>query len=293
MTMPDIDPVIQHLIDWAASLEEVRAMLLYSSRANPGAPLDRFSDYDVLIFLRERADVHRFRQEDNWLEQFGQIMVIFRNPLEQNQGFDHFGYVTHDADGTKIDFAFYPVAYLEWLSTQPRLPDYLDLGYRVLYDPESRARNLPQSTGSAYLTPPPTSRQYRELIDEFFNDSCYVAKCLQRDDLFLAKHCLDEIMKFNCLRTMLEWQAKAGQDWKIRTGAYGKGLKKRVDPATWTELESTYVGAGQEENWQALFRTIDLFSRVAREVGACLGYDYPEEMHQSVTIYLAKVRNYR
>ncbi len=57
------------------------------------------------------------------------------------------------------------------------------------------------------------------------------------------------------------------------------------------ELEGTYAGAGAEENWDALFKTIDLYRRVAIEVGRHLGYSYPHEMDRRAVDYLRKVQN--
>jgi aminoglycoside 6-adenylyltransferase len=80
-------------------------------------------------------------------------------------------------------------------------------------------------------------------------------------------------------------------DWTIRPGAYGKGLKKHSRPEIWAELESTYVGSGTEENWDALFRTIGLFRCVATEVAAALGLEYPQEMDRKVTDRLQRIRS--
>lgn len=162
------DPVLQRLTDWAGRRDDIRAMLLYSSRAAIGGRVDPFSDYDVLVLLRDEADVRRFREEDGWLEEYGLRMAIFRNPLEVSYGFMNFGYVVHYTDGTKIDYTFYPVAFLDWLSQQARLPDDYDLGYAVMLDKDGRAGHLPQPTGQAYITPPPTGEEYRDTVDAFF-----------------------------------------------------------------------------------------------------------------------------
>jgi aminoglycoside 6-adenylyltransferase len=67
-------------------------------------------------------------------------------------------------------------------------------------------------------------------------------------------------------------------------------LKQQVRPEFWAELELTYTGAGLEENWEALFRTVALMRRVANEVGKHLGYTYPQELEQRVLNYLSIVK---
>jgi len=279
--------VIDRLVQWAQGREPIRAMLLYSSRANPNAWLDLFSDYDVLVAV---TDVRSFHEDDRWLEDFGRVLVVYRNPIGLEHGFESFGFITLYDDGTKIDYGFFPVEFLHWAAREPRLPDDLDNGYVILVDKDHLTDGLQPPTYNAYFPTPPTERDYRAVIDEFFSDSTYVAKHLWRDNLFSVKLSLDHIMKLQCLRRMLEWQMEIEHHWSVKPGAYGKGLKGRVGPGIWSELESTYVGAGTAENWDALFKTIDLFRKVAVEVAVALGYEYPYDMDRRVTAHLARVR---
>ena len=128
------------------------------------------------------------------------------------------------------------------------------------------------------------------MVEEFFHEATYVAKYLWRGDLIAAKHIFDEGVKLDNLRAMLEWRVEIAHNWSLKMGAYGRGLQRHLDPTTYEELKRTYVGAGEEENWQAMFATIDLFRRVAVEVGERLGYRYPEDLHERVVRYLQKVQ---
>jgi aminoglycoside 6-adenylyltransferase len=289
MKEPDQEQkILKRLIQWAGQQESIRAMLLYSSRANSQAPVDVFSDYDILLAV---TDVQRFHEDDGWLEDFGRVLVVFRNPIGQEHGFECFGFITHYQEGVKIDYSFYPADYLTWAASQARLPDDLDNGYLILLDKDRLTEGLQPPTYHAYLPAPPSEAKYRAVIDEFFNDAIYVAKHLWRDNLFSVKLSLDHIMKFNCLRQMLEWRMGIDKGWSVKPGAYGKGLKRLVEPETWVGLEATYVGAGRDENWQALFKTIELFRQAALEVGERLGYEYPVEMDQQVVAYLESIQS--
>ena len=75
---------------------------------------------------------------------------------------------------------------------------------------------LKPPTYTAFLPAPPTEKEYRACIDEFFNDSIYVAKNLWRDNLFPMKLSFDYIMKFDCLRKMLEWRIGIENGWSIK-----------------------------------------------------------------------------
>jgi aminoglycoside 6-adenylyltransferase len=141
-------------------------------------------------------------------------------------------------------------------------------------------------TYTAYIPVPPTVEAYQKWIEDFFSDAPYVAKCLRRGELLPAKWCLDYDMKHVYLRPMLEWRAELDHGWSIPVGSLGKGLKKRLPPEIWSQLESAYAGADIAENWEALFRTMALFRQVAIEVGEGLGYAYPHDLDRRVTAYV-------
>ena len=91
----------------------------------------------------------------------------------------------------------------------------------------------------------------------FFLDTIYVAKFLWRDDSMAAKYILETFVKDEHLRPMLEWHLEIEHGWSVKPGPYGRRLKKWLRPDLWEELESTFTGADLEDNWEALFRTID------------------------------------
>jgi aminoglycoside 6-adenylyltransferase len=286
-----IDPekVIARLIEWAENQDSVRAMLLTSTRAIPDAPVDVFSDYDVILVVQ---DIHPFYNDRTWLQDFGQVLVAYWDPiyLVPDYGIEQFGNVTQYENGLKIDFTLWSVELLQRIVEDRALPAELDAGYMVLVDKDRLIEGLKAPTYTAYIPTPPTNDAYQTAVNDFFSNAPYVAKCLWRDELLPAKWCLDYDMKHVYLRPMLEWRIELNHDWSLKTGALGKGLKKHLPPEIWSKLESTYAGAGIEENWEALFNTIALFRRVAAEVGDQLGYEYPYDLDQRVMAYLQKVR---
>jgi hypothetical protein len=69
-------------------------------------------------------------------------------------------------------------------------------------------------------------------------------------------------MKHNYLRKLLESRMEIDYDWLVRVDLLGKGLKKRLPPDLWTQLEHTYAGAQVADNWEALANTMELFYRL-------------------------------
>jgi aminoglycoside 6-adenylyltransferase len=279
--------VIGRLIQWAEVQPFVRAMLLTSSRAVPNAPVDAFSDYDVILAVSE---VQPFYADRTWLEAFGSVLVLYRDPMELYYGFTKSAFVTQYDNGLKIDFTLWSVEILKRVVADPQLPDEFDAGYRVLLDKDQLTLGLKAPNYDAYIPKPPTESEYQTVVELFFHEATYAAKYLWRDDLMAAKFSLDQGMKMDNLRLILEWRFEIDQQWSVRPGPYGRRLKQWVSPDVWAELESTYVGADLEANWDAIFRTIDMFRKVAIEVGNRLGYGYPHDLDRRGVTYLRKVR---
>jgi aminoglycoside 6-adenylyltransferase len=293
-----MDPLFQHqeedvfnkLIQWAEQRDSIRAMLLTSTRAVPGATVDFLSDYDVILIVQ---DIHPFYEDRSWLEDFGEVLVVYWDPVypDPEHGDEGTANVTQYADGLKIDFTLWPVALFQKIVQAPALSAELDAGYRVLLDKDNLTREMKPPTYRAYIPTRPTKEAYQLLINDFFTDVPYMGKCLLRGELLPAKWCLDYDMKHVHLRPMLEWRAGVEHNWSAPTGSLGKGLKKLLPPETWSRLEDTYAGAGTQDNWQALFRTITLFREIAREVGEGLGYKYPFELDQRVTAFVQRMQD--
>jgi len=281
------DDVLTHIIKWADTDKTVRAVLLTSSRAIPSATRDRFSDYDVTIVV---TDILPFFENREWLKSFGDVLVVYRDPIHDQLGYERFAYVTQYADGSKIDFTLWPVALLKQIVSESNLPSDLDIGYSVLLDKDHLADQLQAPTHKAHIPAPPTEAEFQTLVEEFFHESTYVAKHLRRGDLMPLKYNLDQAMKQLNLRRILEWRIEIDHHWSVKPGAYGKGLKKLLKPSIWAEVEQTYVGPAIEDNWDALFKTISLFRKIAKEVACFLEFRYPDELDRRVVQYLQQVR---
>jgi aminoglycoside 6-adenylyltransferase len=270
------DNVLARIMEWADMAKPVRVVVLTSSRAAPSATLDRFSDYDVIMVV---TDVNPFFENREWLKSFGEVLVAYRDPIHDQHGYGRFSY-----------FTFWPIALMKQIAAESKVPWELDIGYSVLLDKDHLTDQLQAPTRKAHIPAPPTEAEFQTLVEEFFHESTYVAKHLWRGDLMPLKYNLDQAMKQVNLRRVLEWRIEIDHHWSVKPGAYGKGLKKLLKPSIWKELERTYVGSMLEDNWDALFRTISLFRKIAKEVAGFLEFRYPDELDQRVVRYLQQVR---
>jgi aminoglycoside 6-adenylyltransferase len=282
------EEAIASLVRWGNNQPLVRAMVLTSTRAIPGGAADIFSDYDIILAL---SDVRPFFAERGWLEAFGHVLVMYRDPLSEEDGLLTSGNVVQFEEGLKIDFSLWSVEKLRRIAARADLPDEFDAGYRVLLDKDDLTVGLQPPTYQAYIPKPPSETIYREGIEDFFLVAIYVAKYFWRDDLVAARHLMEDFMRQEHLLPMLVWQVELEHGWKVKPGLYGRGLKKWLRPDLWADLESTYTGMSLLENWAALYNTIALMRKTACEVGACLGYPYPEEMDRRTMVYLQKIEN--
>jgi len=97
------DDTLNHLVAWGEARDDVRAMLLTSTRAAPGGEVDALSDYDVILVVR---DIRPYAHERRWLADFGEVLVAYWDPVapDPETGVDATGNVVQYADGLKIDF---------------------------------------------------------------------------------------------------------------------------------------------------------------------------------------------
>ena len=70
--MNDEDSMLQKIIALGERDDSIRAMIMTSTRCDPNAPLDVFSDYDIEIFTE---DPDQFGKSDEWFESLGPVLV--------------------------------------------------------------------------------------------------------------------------------------------------------------------------------------------------------------------------
>src|SRR5215216_5090001 len=196
---------LERFIQWARDQELVRALIITSTHAVPNARLDVLSDYDLILIL---TDIRPFHENRAWLNAFGTVLVLYRDPIEQDGGFEKSGNIVQFEGGLKIDFTLTPVGLFQRIAAEPQLPDEYDAGYRVLLDKDGLTNTLKPPSYKAYIPTPPTESEYLENIEVAFIDAAYVAKFLWRDDVIAAKEVLDHFFKQEHLIPMLVWRGE-------------------------------------------------------------------------------------
>src|SRR5215510_960903 len=95
------------IISFAKSDENIRAVILNGSRANPNAPKDIFQDFDIACLVNEIAPYVR---NDRIPTHFGEILILqepenMGEPSPEDEG--HYAYLMQFMDGNRIDLSFH------------------------------------------------------------------------------------------------------------------------------------------------------------------------------------------
>lgn len=269
---------VQRVVEWAEAEENVRAAFLIGSRGESDGQPDRLSDYDVLLFVRDRS---MYESDERWLTAFGTILVKFHDGYEV-LGSRVVTRLVQYRGGARIDFSIHDVGLVERITREARLPDMLDAGSRVLVDKDDWASRLPKATGEAYRGSLPTEAGYQAVVNEFWWEVICVAKHLARGELLPARYSQECVIRFQCLVPMVEWYARAVHGAESRIGPHGRGLVRELEPAEVDRLKRTFLGSSIEEGWAALFETTEYFRVTSTAVAERLGFMVQDELSNGV-----------
>jgi aminoglycoside 6-adenylyltransferase len=261
------------------SIDNIRAALLTSSRANDNAITDFLSDYDIELYV---DDIEIIKRGDEWASFLGNIMTCW--PRYPRTTFDE-NWITRlllFEDGTRIDFQITS-------NIKAKLGN-IDYGYDILLDKDNILSNLPEPTHTRFNIKKPTREEFETLVNEFWWDATYVPKYLWRDELPFAKKMMQESVHDDLIQ-VIKWHIGFKNNWQINVGVCGRYIKYYLEEEYWKQYEKTYCGADIEENWNSFFVAIDLFSELSRNLGILLGYDYPHEKEGKMRNFYLKIKN--
>lgn len=268
--------LLQRVLHWADTQPAIRAVLLTGSHAE-GRQTDALSDYDLALFC---VGTIPYVSSDGWLKGIASVWVSVP---------DQFSFLglpipTRLAifdGGVKCDFAFYPLEVLEGLANALALPAEFDQGYRVLLDKDGLAENLPEPAFEGFRETKPSAGEFQDLIREFWFEAYHVAKYLQRQDLWSVQFRLSG-MQHRCLIKMICWHEACRQGWNLAVSPIGKRLQEWVGEDTREALKAVFPRFQIAEGWRALRSLTALFSKLAHETAASLGYDCLPETERNL-----------
>ncbi|WP_078552023.1 aminoglycoside 6-adenylyltransferase [Bacillus alkalicellulosilyticus] len=215
------EEMFAQLLEWGEKNGEIRTIIVTSSRANPNAIKDVFSDYDIELFVK---DLEFFLTSDKWMEHFGEVITFAPLIATENDGW--LTRLVLYEDGIKIDFQISTNESVRKLTNKPQIPQEYENGYLVLLDKDNLTEDIKPPSYSAFVTKKPTEDEYRAIMNEFWWDTTYVAKSLWRDEIYVAKYMLDNIIRFNYLQKVIEWYIGVHNGWKVNPNKCGRWFKR-------------------------------------------------------------------
>lgn len=280
------DQTLSNIVAWAMENDDIRVVLLTSSLVNPLAPVDDFSDLDIELVFRENAP---YVNDNSWVGRFGRPIAMVEEDETCFDGVHAMKMVLY-ADQVKVDFKLFNEAAFSEAVHSSDLPEDWDIGYTVLVDKDGLTNSLQAPTYRVSIIRQPTAKRFAQLLNDFWWDTTYVAKCLARGDLFYARFMSENVIRTDYLVPLIEWYIASRHQWGITTNKHGRLFKKYVSPELWAQIERTFAGSDPAESWQALFACADLVHQLGTGLAQSLAYPYPATLEADIRSYLMTVK---
>lgn len=277
---------LRSIISWSENNEDVRAVLLTSSLVNPLAPVDEFSDLDIELIFENNT---QYISDNNWTHHFGNPIAMIE---EDENSFDEkhaMKMILYD-DHVKVDFKLFSKdKFMEEVRLK-ELPEDWDIGYKVLIDKEEITKEMQKPSFQVSIIKKPSKEEFQRILNDFWWDTTYVAKCLARDEIFYAKFMSETNIRTEYLIPLIEWYIGSKHNWNITTNKYGRLFKKYLSSEMWLKTEQTFSGSNIKDNWAALLAMADLVSEIGTELSEKLNYEYPFKLEKDIQKYLNELK---
>lgn len=268
--MKSYQTIMKKLVSFAEESELIQAMILFGSRAREYHAADKYSDYDIILLVR---DVDYFMNTDQWLNQIDQYYISFQEPTAAG-GTERRVFFS---DAMDMDFLLYDVEKFECVAADHTIQAFLSRGYRVLVDKIDAAsaivRNL-STVETEQNKPNFTETEFTNHVNTFWFHSIWSAKKILRGETWAAKSCVDGYMK-DLLRQLLEGHSKAVNSNDFDAWHDGRFFDSWVDDTIKKQLQTAYGTYDTEDILRALNQTMKIFSEVSGKTAAILDYNNP------------------
>ncbi len=250
------------ILTFAKQDENIRAVYLNGSRANPNAIKDAYQDFDVVFVVKK---MEPYILDKGWIPYFGDI-VIMQEPKPVDPG--TYVYLMQYKDGNRID--------LKLLESSYAKTHYYEDSLTVLWLDKDHQFEPVIASEEDYLIKKPSKEEYEACCNEFWWVATYIAKGLWREELLYALENFNLFVRKELIQ-MLIWKVGFDTQFGCNAGKHGKHLQRYLSKPLWDALLQTYPAGEQEVIWIALIHAMDVFDLVAIEVGNQLECSYPAE----------------
>lgn len=273
------DEIIELVLNIARNDENIRAVMMTGSRANPDCPVDIYQDFDIVYFVR---NVSVYWDNMQWIEeQFGKPALVQKPESMQlipPDGDGNYAYLMIFPDGNRIDLQITRYSYDD--DGEPSI---------ILLDKDNALPELEIRDDFWYVRRP-DQKLFSDCCNEFHWCLNNVSKGIAREELSYTMEQLNHYVR-DMLIQMLAWYVGTQHDFSVSVGKNGKYLKKLLPLEIYLKFTQTYSDASYEHIWEAAFEMLHLFGNVARDVAEQLGFLYDEEEEKGIENYMKQVKN--
>lgn len=220
----------------------------------------------------------------DWLKEIGEYWLSFTEPasdggMERRVLFE---------DGADVDFVISDTESFRkgieniLINGIPDSVKYtLSKGIKVLVDKDGILDDIISLETFGYNASPPPEYEFQNLVNDFIYHYIWTLKKLKRGEIWTAKMCCDNYMKYKLLM-MAECHAHAIHGWSYDTWHSGRYLENWADKRLIDRLKSSFAHYEYGEILNALKETYEIFRILAAETAEKLNYAYPSDIERKV-----------
>jgi aminoglycoside 6-adenylyltransferase len=264
--------------------EQIRAVYMNGSRANPAVPEDFFQDYDIVYVVSETRS---FYEDETWIDCFGERLYMqMPGKMDVLTGgkcnfSDIYCWLILFKDGNRLDLHVESVPF----ARNKILRDKLCV---ILLDKDNILPSIPATTDIDYHVKKPSESDFMFACNEFWWCLNNVAKGLWRREITYVMDMLNYHIRPQLLK-LLTWKIGFDTDFFCSVGKSGKYLCNYLTEEIWSQLLNTYSDAVIGNIWKSVFIMCDLFDKIAVELAGKSGYCYNYAEAKAGRFYLERV----
>jgi len=271
------EEILKLVLNIANEDDNIRAVLMTGSRANPDCPVDIYQDFDIVYFVK---DIKTYWDNDAWIEdKFGKPSFMQKPesmsliPPDNN---GNYAYLMMFPDGNRIDLQITKELYVD--DGEPAI---------LLLDKDGTFPKINVAKDYWYIEKP-NQKFFSDCCNEFHWCLNNVAKGIAREELSYAMEQFQNVR--DMLMKMLEWYIGVNNDFAVSAGKSGKYFKKFLPEDIYLKFTKTYSDADYEHMWEAAFEMLYLFDDVAKVVAEQMSFFYNEDEAAGIERYMKMVK---
>lgn len=292
----------EEFIIWANQNIDIRGAIVVGTRAQKEPPVDEWADLDIVIYTTNPDSLTNYSE---WLTNFGEPVLSYIQQIPELSKEHRVLFKS----GLEVDFAVAPYdkkEYIELLDHHPEFVDWVDLfgfGWRIILDKDGVLYQIftllakREKSKPAYLynskiiymdQSMPSENKFLQRTTELLHFFYMVAKLIRRGELWRARRACSDFKGFD-LYEYIMWHTYAYQgltcelEEDLLRNIYRKRFfEKWVDQRILNKLKNIYSSYDEDEVWQELLKTLELFDWMVKEIADKMGYSYSDHIFHNL-----------